>query len=77
MPNNPVRDRYNPPGNTKVDFEQFVFSEVPVGELFWLNNDPNSNDNHAFRKLDETNSLDTKTQTNHPMDTNLSVYQKI
>ena len=31
--NNPVNDRYNPPGNLSEDFEKFKFSELEIDEL--------------------------------------------
>ena len=77
MANNPAQDRYKPRGINVPDFEYFRFSEVPTGELVWFSDDPNSNLNHAFRKLTETTALDTKTQTVHNIATNAHSYQKI
>ena len=33
--NNPVNDRYNPPGVNSPDFERYTFGELEVDELFW------------------------------------------
>ena len=77
MGNNPAQDRYNPKGVTSPDFEYFKFSEVPTGELVWFSDNPNSNLNHAHRKLTETTAMDTKTQTIHNIATNAHSYQKI
>ena len=77
MANNPAQDRYNPRGINSPDFEYFRFSEIPDGELVWFSTDPNSNLNHAFRKLTETTAFDTKTQTIHNIATNAHSYQKI
>jgi hypothetical protein len=77
MANNPSQDRYNPKGTLGADFEYFKFSEIPVGELVWFSDDPNSNRNHAYRKLTETTAMDTKTQEIHTITTNAHSYQKI
>jgi hypothetical protein len=77
MGNNPAQDRYNPRGVNSPDFEYFRFSEVPAGELVWFSDNPNPNQNHAFRKLTETTAMDTKTQVIQDIETNTHSYQKI
>ena len=77
MSNNPARDRYNPPSTNSLDFEQFKFSDISNDELFWLSTDSNSDLNHAYRKIDESGALDTKTQVTHAIASNALVYQKI
>ena len=51
-------ERYNPPqvGDAKSDYETAKFSDLPTGELFWLNT-IKSDDNHAHRKLSDTEAL--------------------
>ena len=34
--NDPVNDRYNPPGNLSEDFEKFKFSELELDDLFGI-----------------------------------------
>tara|TARA_Y100001970_G_scaffold274817_1_gene375177 strand:- start:1259 stop:1498 length:240 start_codon:yes stop_codon:yes gene_type:complete len=78
MPNNPVRDSYNPKGTLDTDFETFRFSEIPEGQLFWRYND-NRGNNYAFRKLNDKqvdNALQTKAQLVVTIKNNDIVYQK-
>ena len=75
--NNPAQDRYNPRGVNSPDFEYFRFSEVPTGELVWFSDDPDSNLNHAHRKLTETTVMDTKTQVIQEVSARAHSYQKI
>lgn len=75
--NNQANDRYNPPGTKSVDFEYFRFSDIPVGELFWLSDNPDSNKNHAYRKINENQGQDTKTRIIHNVDRKTHSYQKV
>ena len=40
MPNNPANDRYNPPSVSDGvnDFEEILFEDVELEDLFWLKN---------------------------------------
>ena len=75
--NDPVVDSLNYggiPGVGGNDFDTAVFDDVEEGDLFWLTNNPNSDENHALRKLSETTALDTRTQA---MVENLKIKQSI
>ena len=58
MPN-----RYNPEevGDPMGDWEKAKFSDLNQGELFWLNTEKSDN-NHAHRKINETEALNVKLQ---------------
>ena len=60
MPNNPVDDRYNPPGIGSNDFDEIMFEEIEEEDLFWLNTS-NGNDNPPFRKMNAKQAHNTKT----------------
>ena len=47
MSNNLPQDMYDPPSSSALDFEEYRFSDIPTEELFWLNKNSNSNQNHA------------------------------
>ena len=76
MPNNPAEDRYNPPSASQTDFEKTQFSEVNERDLFWLNTTTSDN-NHAFRKMNENQGLDTKTQETTDFKPRTEVYYKL
>ena len=59
--NNPAMDRYNPPSNMDSEYEIQRFSELNIGELIWLS-DVRSDDNHSFRKISESEAMDTHTR---------------
>ena len=56
MANNPIEDRYNPPG-LSVEFEKFKFADINVDELVWFSDDVNPNNNNAFRKITKTREI--------------------
>jgi len=74
--NDPARDRYDPP-KIGTDFEQFRFSDINVHELFWFSDDTNSNINHAYRKINETQGQNTKTREIIYISKTAHSYQKI
>ena len=76
MPNNPIQDRYNPPGTSAQDWDKNRFGEITNGELFWLKPELDKY-NHAFRKIDDTQAQDTRTQEIHKVARNRWVFQKI
>ena len=49
MANNPVDDRYNPPGIGQNDFDEMRFDEIEVDDLFWLNQSTGDNVILAFK----------------------------
>ena len=73
--NDPVNDRYNPPGITSRDFESFKFGELEVDDLFWQSNKPG--DNYSWRKTNQTQALNIRKQTTHNFNLNTVVYQKV
>lgn len=73
--NDQVNDRYSPPGNLSVDFEEFKFSELENDELFWQSN--KVGDNIPWRKINQTQGLNIKAQTTHNINKNTLVWQKI
>ena len=60
-----------------LDFEEYRFSDIPTEELFWLNKNSNSNQNHAHRKISDFEGMDTKTRLISQFEKSLRVYQKI
>ena len=73
--NNPAQDRYDPPPITHTDFDTSKFSEIENDELFWLNNQ-GTNNNHAFRKINEAQAMNTKTRQINNFQRNTVIYQK-
>ena len=72
--NDPVNDRYNPPGNLSHDFEKFKFSELEIGELFWQTNIPGNN--IPWRKINQTQGRNLKAKSDHNFKPNTIVWQK-
>ena len=74
--NNPVQDRYNPPG-LGTEFEHCRFSDIPVHELFWLSDDMNFTLNVPYRKINETQGQNVKTKEILNVNDRAHSYQKI
>ena len=72
--NNPANDRYNPPNNLSVDFEEFYFDELEMDELFWQTNKPE--ETNPWRKVSQTEGMNLKTQTTHNFQPRTKVFQK-
>ena len=76
MPNNnPTGDFYNPPSNLSQDFEEYRFEDLEVDELFWQTDKPE--ESNPWRKSNQTQALNLKTQTIHNFQGKTKVYQKI
>ena len=73
--NNQANDRYNPAGVNSIDFEEFLFGDLEVDELFWQTNKPK--ESNPWRKSSQTQGLNLKTQTTHNFDLKTKVFQKI
>ena len=73
--NNPTRDRFDPPSNMSQDFEEFQFGELEVGELFWQTNRPE--ESNPWRKENQTQGKNLKSQTVHNFQGETKVFQKI
>ena len=73
--NNQVNDRYNPAGVNSVDFEEFYFGDLEVDELFWQTNRPT--ESNPWRKVNQSQGINLKTQTTHNFQMKTKVFQKI
>jgi hypothetical protein len=73
--NDHAQDRYNPPSNMNVDFEEFQFGELEVNELFWQTNRPE--ESNPWRKVNQTQGINLKTQNTHTFQPKTKVFQKI
>ena len=73
--NDPANDRYNPPGNLSEDFEEFSFGELEIDDLFWQTNMPGNN--IPWRKVSVTQGRNLKAQTDHNLNPNTVVWQKV
>ena len=73
--NNQVNDRYNPAGNMSIDFEEFYFGDLEVDELFWQTNRPE--ESNPWRKANQTQGKNLRSQTLHNFNLKTKVYQKI
>ena len=79
--NDPAVDSLNYAGVAgvqSVDFEELLFEEVEVSDLFWLRNDASGDSNPAFRKRNDSSALNTRSRTIfEKIDNRRQVYQKI
>ena len=73
--NDPVNDRYNPPGNLSDDFDKFKFGELEIDELFWQTNQPG--ENIPWRKVSQTQGMNLRAQSTHSFSSNTIVWQKV
>ena len=73
--NNQVNDRYNPAGVNSVDFEEYKFGDLEVGELFWQTDRPQ--ESNPWRKENQNQGKNLKTQTLHNFKPLTKVFQKI
>ena len=44
----------------QVEFDEMRFEDIDEDDLFWFSNNPNSNLNNAFRKINETSGMNTR-----------------
>ena len=73
--NNPTRDRYEPPSNMSNDYEEFYFQDLEVDELFWQTNRPQ--ESNPWRKSNQTQGLNLKSQKLYNFQPRTKVFQKI
>jgi len=73
--NNQVNDRYNPAGVNSIDFEEFKFGDLEVGELFWQTDRPE--EANPWRKENQTQGMNLKNQTLHNFKPLTKVFQRI
>ena len=71
MPNNPTQDMYRPDG-VGSEFEEHLFNELNIGEIFRLNAD--TKDQSLYRKENENQAIDVKTRITHNINSNVKVY---
>ena len=76
MPNNEAQDRFNPPKLGESEFEKARYDSLNNGEIFWLSEEMNDS-NHAYRKLDEKQAMNTRTREIHDKVYNANVYYKM
>ena len=75
MPNNPAEDRYNPE-EIGSEFENHLFDDINVGEIFRLY-DNNNEETQLYRKETETEAMNVKTRNVFAPDVKTVVYIKI
>ena len=76
--NNPTGDFFNPPSNMSQDFEEYYFEDLEVDELFWQTNKPKEGGaSIPWRKVNQTQAINIKTQTTHSFQGKTKVFQKI
>ena len=73
--NNPTGDFFNPPSNLSQDFEEYWFEDLEVDELFWQTNKPE--ESNPWRKVNQTQALNLKSQSTHNFQPKTKVFQKI
>ena len=73
--NNPAGDHFNPPSNLSQDFEEYWFEDLEVGELFWQTDRPE--ESNPWRKENQTQGKNLKSQTLHNFQKRTKVFQKI
>ena len=73
--NNPTGDHFNPPSNLSQDFEEYYFEDLEVDELFWQTNRPE--ESNPWRKENQTQGKNLKSQTLHNFQAKTKVFQKI
>ncbi len=73
---NQANDRYNPPGVSQggEDFEQTIFSDVELNDLFWTKN--SGKDNPPYRKINSNEAGNTRTRVLESFNSNTKVYQR-
>ena len=69
-----VKDTYNPPSVSSATWEDMLFSEVEIDDIFWLRE--GGNDNPPYRKTSETQAGNTRQRTLHNFDARTKVYQR-
>ena len=73
--NNPAGDFYNQPGLNSRDFERVIFGDLEVDELFWQTD--TETENNPWRKVNQNQAINLKSQTTHSFDNKTIIYQKI
>ena len=74
--NNPMGDHFNPPSNLSQDYEEYNFEDLEVDELFWQTNKPKE-EHVPWRKVNQTEGRNLKTQKIYSFNRKTKVFQKI
>ena len=74
MPSNMGTGDPQPLGS--VEWISYRFSELNMDDLFWFEQNLNSEQNPAFRKVSDTEALDLKSRNVIPVNSTLRVHQK-
>ena len=69
-----ANDRYNPPGMSADDFQEILFSDVELEDLFWLKS--TRGNNPPYRKTGDNQAGNTHTRALHKMNPRRKVYQR-
>ena len=69
-------DHFNPPSNLSQDFEEYWFEDLEVDELFWQTNKPKE-ESIPWRKVNQTEGRNLKTQKIYSFQRRTKVFQKI
>ena len=73
MSNNQARDRYDaPPAGGENDWEPQKYKDMPDGEIFYL--EPHGD---PYRKVSDTEAVNTRKQTTHEVLSNIEVFLRI
>ena len=75
MPNDPTQDKYNPT-SIGSEFEQHLFDDINIGEIFRLY-DNNNEETQLYRKETETEAMNVKTREVSVQNKRTVVYIKI
>ena len=73
MSNNQAADRYDPPkAGGDQDWDPIMYMDMPDGEIFYTapNGDP-------YRKVSDTEAINTRHQTRHDIEKNFEVFVRI
>ena len=78
--NDPAVDNINYSGAmglNQIEFDIMKFEDIEESDLFWFSDNPNSNQNHVFRKVNENTAQDTRNgYIAKNIDKFMTVYQK-
>ena len=74
--NNPTGDYFNPPSNLSQDYDEYNFEDLEVDELFWQTNKPKE-ETVPWRKVNQTEGRNLKTQKIYTFQRRTKVFQKI
>ncbi len=78
--NDPANDQINYADSTGVgitEFDSMIFEDIEEGDLFWFSENPNSDENNAYRKISDSQAQNTRTRyIINDIEYRIKVYQK-